>query len=1282
MLRRSASPFLALLVVISFILQCDLPQDPTDPSNTRVELLIRNSLGLQSNSSITDTVDNPIRIGLAFYLTTYIDSIKFTVKGEGKVIYDTMLRSFSTRIKDTIWKSMSFPDSGYKLVSIVPYSRDVTLMPVSADITIVKKTSTTQPGNHPPKWSDTTLPVALNDTARYELNLSALCSDPDKDLLRYAISGKTLPGDTIIDSLYVFQASSETIGKNSIELIASDLSGLKDTMELVLNVTASGTDANPPEVTITAPDRDSSVINSENFVLGLLCSDASGIDSVYAVFNGKTTSAVLENGHYKINITGLVAGVYNIIELTVRDKSINALKTTKTIKIKYVQRFAIAYNGNGNSSGVVPTDTGKYETGATATVKGNTGILVKTGYVFAGWNTAADGSGTAYAVGASLIMGTKDVTLFARWTQNATFTVTYDGNTNSSGAVPADLGKYENGVTVTVKSNSGNLVKTGYTFVGWATSASGTEVYKGEETFKIGANDVTLYAIWKQNTTYTLTITSTNGQVTILPNATVFDSGTIVTLTPVPLTGYHFTGWSGALSGTTNPATITMGSAQSVTAIFEANSPNTFALTVLAPNGTVQKAPDQTQYNSGSVVVLTAVPNAGYQFTGWSGGITGTTNPSSVTMNEAKTVTANFVIKTFALSVTATNGSVTKLPDANSFDSGTVVTLTAVPDVGYQFTGWSGGLTGTTNPSSVTMSAAKSVTANFALKTFALSVSATNGTVSKSPNADTYDSGTVVKLTAVPAAGYQFTGWSGDLTGTTNPTSVTMNTAKSVTAKFALKTFALSVTATNGSVTKLPDANSYDSGTGIKLTAVPAAGYQFTGWSGDLTGTTNPTSVTMNTAKSVTAKFALKTFALSITATGGSVTKSPDANSYDSGTVVKLIAVPDDGYQFAGWSGGITETKNTASVTMDAEKKITAKFTPITFTLTYDGNGSSGSAPSSVTGIESGTSVTVSGVGSLIRDGYEFLGWSTDQYATTAEYNSSKPTITITANTKLYAIWKLLPTFTVTYNANGGGSVGGHGSGNVPTDSKAYATNANVSVLANPGNLTRIGYVFRGWSKDINAKSTISSFKMENANVILYARWVIVDIDGNEYDEVKIGSQVWMVQNLKTTKLNNGQLLPKFSSDRVASYVPSTYGFLYNGYCFMDDTSSLLAPSGWRAAGSEDWSNLLMSYNSDNKGLASKEYWDVSTRDGAVGCQPSANNVSGFTAYPDGGAYAYGDPYQNNGVGKWATFWVSGGVTGLPFLGTCYTIPYDDPAHYIDKMSPEGFFSVRCVREY
>ncbi|WP_459926027.1 InlB B-repeat-containing protein, partial [Desulfatiferula olefinivorans] len=93
----------------------------------------------------------------------------------------------------------------------------------------------------------------------------------------------------------------------------------------------------------------------------------------------------------------------------------------------------------------------------------NTGSLVKTGYTFAGWNTAANGSGTAYSGGDTFAMGSSNVTLYAQWTEN-TYSVTYDGNANTGGAVPTDGTSYHNGDTATVLGNTGSLVRTGYTF--------------------------------------------------------------------------------------------------------------------------------------------------------------------------------------------------------------------------------------------------------------------------------------------------------------------------------------------------------------------------------------------------------------------------------------------------------------------------------------------------------------------------------------------------------------------------------------------------------------------------------------------------------------------------------------------------------------------------------------------------------------------------------------------------------------------------------------------------
>src|SRR5262245_57621336 len=188
---------------------------------------------------------------------------------------------------------------------------------------------------------------------------------------------------------------------------------------------------------------------------------------------------------------------------------------------------------------------------------------------------------------------------------------------------------------------------------------------------------------------------------------------------------------------------------------------------------------------------------------------------------------------TFTLTTNVSgSGTVSRNPNAASYAAGTVVTLTATPAAGQQFTGWSGDLTGTTNPAQITMNANRTVTATFApiSTNFTLTtVVSGSGTITRNPNAATYASGTVVTLTATPAAGQQFTGWSGDLTGTANPATITMNANKSVAANFSpvATTFTLTTNVSgSGTITRNPNAASYASGTVVTLTANPGSGQQ------------------------------------------------------------------------------------------------------------------------------------------------------------------------------------------------------------------------------------------------------------------------------------------------------------------------------------------------------------------------------------------------------------------------------------------------------------------------
>jgi uncharacterized repeat protein (TIGR02543 family) len=224
-----------------------------------------------------------------------------------------------------------------------------------------------------------------------------------------------------------------------------------------------------------------------------------------------------------------------------------------------------------------------------------------------------------------------------------------------------------------------------------------------------------------------------------------------------------------------------------------------FSFTTSAANGNVTLSPAGGTYDAGTTAIATATPDAGYKFTGWSGDLSGATNPVSVLMDKNINVTANFALITYTLSASASNGDIAMNPAGGVYTPGTVVTLTVTPKTGYTFNGWSGDLTGSANPATITMDRNKSVTANFKAITYTLATSATNGTVSLSPVGGSYISGTQVTLTAKPNAGYVFVDWSGDFSGSENPVKITVDANKNITANFKRITYTLTINAVNGS---------------------------------------------------------------------------------------------------------------------------------------------------------------------------------------------------------------------------------------------------------------------------------------------------------------------------------------------------------------------------------------------------------------------------------------------------------------------------------------------------
>ncbi len=255
------------------------------------------------------------------------------------------------------------------------------------------------------------------------------------------------------------------------------------------------------------------------------------------------------DGYSTMTITGLPSSTNMKIKITMLNNSsaeqwvIDDFKVTGT-----ASTFSVTYNANSASSGSVPSDATAYSSGASVNTAANSGSLARTGYTFAGWNTAANGTGTTYAVSTSSAFTiSANTTLYAKWTG----TVTYDGNSNTSGAAPSAATVIA-GATHTVLSNSGTLARTGYTFAGWNTAAdgTGTSYTAGSGTFTFEGN-TTLYARWTASVTYDAN-SATSG--TVPSDATAYRPGQAVSTAAnsgsLARAGYSFAGWNTLADGT------------------------------------------------------------------------------------------------------------------------------------------------------------------------------------------------------------------------------------------------------------------------------------------------------------------------------------------------------------------------------------------------------------------------------------------------------------------------------------------------------------------------------------------------------------------------------------------------------------------------------------------------------------------------------------------------------------------------------------------------------------
>ena len=298
--------------------------------------------------------------------------------------------------------------------------------------------------------------------------------------------------------------------------------------------------------------------------------------------------------------------------------------------------------------------------------------------------------------------------------------------------------------------------------------------------------------------------------------------------------------------------------------------------------------------------------------------------------------------------------------------------------------------------------------------------------------------------------------------------------------------YTITYNANGGSGAPAAQEHKHNANTTLSTTAPTRSNYRFRGWSTNASATTATYQAggTYSTNSDVTLYAVWQAeYTITYNANGGSGAPASQIKYHGEPLTLQTGTPTRSNYRFRGWSTSDSATTATyqpgGSFTTDANTTLYAVWQAV-YTITYDAHGGTGAplAQTKYHGEPINLSTTVP-----TRTNYRFLGWDTNNSATTATYQPNA-TYTAEGNATLYAIWQAI--YTISFDANGG-------TGAPAAQTKYHGEPITLSSTAP----TRTNYTFLGWG--VSASSESASYQpgatyTSNGNATLYALWA-----GNEY---------------------------------------------------------------------------------------------------------------------------------------------------------------------------------------
>ena len=351
---------------------------------------------------------------------------------------------------------------------------------------------------------------------------------------------------------------------------------------------------------------------------------------------------------------------------------------TVTLYAKWTANtYTVTFDKQGGTTPAPATITVSFDS-----TYGTLATTSRDGYTFSGWYTQASGGDKVESV--TTVSTSADHTLYAQWTAK-TYTVTFD---KQGGSAPDPTSK-----DVTYDSAYGTLPttsRTGYTFAGWYTAASGGDKVESTTTVSTSSNH-TLYAKWTADT-YTVTFDKQGGTTPAPETKTVTYDGTYGNLATTSRDGYTFSGWYTQASGGDKVESVTTVSTSADHTLYAQWTAKTYTVTFNEQGGSAPN-PSSKQVTFGSAYGSFATSSrVGYTLAGWYHSSIGSsslfTESSLVALAENHTLLAHWDAITYDLTYMINGGTNSQDNPAHYSIESETITLAAPTRDGYDFVGW------------------------------------------------------------------------------------------------------------------------------------------------------------------------------------------------------------------------------------------------------------------------------------------------------------------------------------------------------------------------------------------------------------------------------------------------------------------------------------------------------------------------------------------------------------------------------------------------------------------